>query len=282
MDRNRGTNRPRRAWRTDEEWKRLHARISPRRRWALPVRVAQIAAALLIVASGVVVTRYAARQRALVPPDVVVSTRRGERHEIRFDDGSVITLGAASEIRYAFSARQRRVELDGLADFSVAHDSARPFTVRVRNSQITDVGTEFTVRAYPGDSHIEVAVRSGHIAWRARPDSSQQIDLGPGDAASIDSSGASAVRHGADLARYSAWMSGRLAFENQPLREVGAELSRWFDVDVVFSDTSVANRRVTAVYGDPALGGVLDALSATLGVTYKRSGRTVTLSSKAP
>jgi transmembrane sensor len=212
----------------------------------------------------------------------VVATGRGERREIRFDDGTVITLGAASEMHYAFGATERRVELKGLANFRVARDAARPFTVRAGTSLITDLGTEFSVRAYASDSRIEVAVRSGHVVWRAQADSARATQLGPGDAGLCDSSGVVAVHHDTTALRAAEWMSGRLAFDDQTLLEVGAELSRWFDVDVRFADAGLASRRVTAVYADPALSGVLRALSASLKLTYERSGRTVTFSSKAP
>jgi transmembrane sensor len=244
------------------------------------------AAFLLLLGSAAVAVwvrdRSPGGAAAPVETSRVVATGRGERREIRFDDGTVITLGAASEMHYVVGVTERRVELTGLANFRVAHDSTRPFTVRAGNSLITDLGTEFSVRAYANDSRIEVAVRSGRVAWRAQADSARSTELGSGDAGIRDSSGVVAVHHDTTAVTTSQWMSGRLAFQDQTLLEVGAELSRWFDVDVRFADARVATCRVTAVFGDPALSSVLDALSASVGVTYVRSGRTVTFSSKSP
>ena len=91
--------------------------------------------------------------------------------------------------------------------------------------------------------------------------------------ATLDGEGGITVEHHADVVRYSAWMTGVLAFDNQPLTEVAAELGDGSIANVHIADASAARQRVTAVYSDPALADVLDALSATLRVRYERSGR---------
>jgi len=45
---------------------------------------------------------------------------------------------------------------------------------------------------------------------------------------------------------------------------------------------TLSGRRVSAIYNDPTLNGVLDALSATVGFTYARDGRVVTLRERNP
>jgi ferric-dicitrate binding protein FerR (iron transport regulator) len=58
-------------------------------------------------------------------------------------------------------------------------------------------------------------------------------------------------------------------------------LGRWFDADIRVASSTLARRRVSAVYSDPTLAGVLDALGATMGFTYERNGRVVTIRPKA-
>lgn len=72
-------------------------------------------------------------------------------------------------------------------------------------------------------------------------------------------------------------MDGGLSFENEPLRSVVLELSRWFDADIRIATPALGERRVSAVYHDPTLSGVIDALSATIGIHAVRSGRVITL-----
>ena len=69
-------------------------------------------------------------------------------------------------------------------------------------------------------------------------------------------------------------------FRDEPLSAVAEELERWFDADIDIANETLARRRVTAVYNDPSLSGVLEALEATFGVRIERTGRTITISER--
>ena len=43
------------------------------------------------------------------------------------------------------------------------------------------------------------------------------------------------------------WKEGRLVFRNESLDELAPKLRRWFDVDIVFADEKVKQRRFTGV-----------------------------------
>src|SRR5262249_24675475 len=73
-------------------------------------------------------------------------TRFGERRSILLSDGSRIGLNTESRIHVRLSNNRRLVELDtGEALFQVAHDSRRPFEVKVGKVLLRAVGTEFNV-----------------------------------------------------------------------------------------------------------------------------------------
>ena len=270
----------RRAWRTDAEWTHLRERIEgaelagpPRRNWRL---LRAIAAALVFAAAAGVGWKLRRSKEAEVR---VATTAAGERVVIRLADSSVVTLGPASRVRYAIGARQRDVELDGLADFAVVHDAARPFVVRSRNAVTTDLGTRFVVRAYDSDSAVEVAVTEGHVAVSGAP-ATAAVELHAGDVAQVRRAGAPLLAQRRDAAAKSAWVDGRLVFDNEPLARVVADLSRWFDADIRVAGGALEKRTVSAVYNDASLSDVLAALAATLGARVERSGRTVVISVK--
>jgi transmembrane sensor len=281
----------RERWRTDAGWSALHPELNARSvghhvpnaarfrftSWSRPL--VALAATLLIVAGGVTVSRTA-RRAGTVPLSAsaqVASTGRGERRQLRLDDGSVVTLGPESSVNYRLQADRRDVVLVGLANFSVTHDAKRPFTVSAGDVTTTDLGTEFVIRAYAADSNVVVAVSSGRVGVVVATEPRRSTDLAAGDVAVRIPGADLAVRRNTDLSRYTEWVQGRLAFENQTLREVASELSRWFDLDVRIADTALASRRITAVYETPSASDVLDAISAGLGVTYERQGKVVTL-----
>ncbi|MES2179918.1 MAG: FecR domain-containing protein [Gemmatimonadota bacterium] len=270
---------PRREWRTDREWDRLRARLTapgfeaPRPQWPRRAAVLLPAAAAVLLAV-LLVRRH--EPRADTPVQRVVATAAGERTTIRLSDSTVVALGPATTIRYRITASRRDVELEGLANFRVVHDSARPFVVRARNAVATDIGTEFSVRAYAVDSAVHVSVLHGEVGL-AGSGSSTGVRLIAGTAGHVDALGRAIRDEERSALAGTAWVDGRLLFENEILANVAIELSRWFDVTVDIPDPSLARKRITAVYTTPSLTGVLEALSATADARFEQRGRTITL-----
>jgi transmembrane sensor len=279
----------RRPWDTEQSWATLSERITaadaavpvsdtPHRSWRASrlVRYSSIAAALVGVIGTLVLRppKHAAEAR-------VVTTAAGERVTIRLADSSVITLGPASSVRYVLSDSLNSVELVGLADFQVRHDANRRFVVRARNAETVDIGTEFVVRAYATDSAVTVSVTEGRVALHSGT-SSPPRELSAGTVGRVAMDGTVTIDRPADIALHSAWVSGQLAFTDQALSAVALELSRTFDVDIRIPDTTLARRRISGVYSEPSVNGVLDAMTAALGARYERSGRIITLLPRRP
>lgn len=271
----------RRAWRTDQEWSRLRERIEAAE--PLPGRprlpswwVAAAAAAVVLIAAG---SRWQLAHRA--PSEVrTVATAAGERIVIHLADRSLVTVGPASTIRYRAGGMAREVEVEGLAAFDVVHDAARPFVVHAKNAVATDLGTRFVVRAYAADSGVEVAVASGAVSL-SNVARSTSIELRAGDVGRVGTTGTPSAGPRARAARDTAWIDGRLAFDDEPLTDVAVELGRWFDVEIRIADPALARRRVSAVYNAPSLADVIDALTTTFDARAERDGRVVTLSARS-
>ncbi|MEP6729757.1 MAG: FecR domain-containing protein [bacterium] len=276
----------RRPWRTDSEWQRLSERIRaaepsadverasrnivPAWRRAPSWFVTGLAAVLIGVASATLLHHTASRDEPRI-----VATGRGERVTIHLADSSVVTLGPASTVRYLLTDTSRTLELVGLANFDVRHDARRPFVVKARNTKTVDIGTTFVIRAYASDSVVTVAVTSGRVAVRAS-EAGAPRDLDAGTVGTVAANGAISLLR-ADASLYAAWTEGRLVFRDVPLSQVVAELSRTFDADIRIPDSTLSHRRVSGIYSDASLSGVLEALSAILGAHVERRGHTVTI-----
>ncbi len=117
----------------------------------------------------------------------VATTGVGERLTIQLADSSVVTIGPVSTVRYRTTASERSVTVEGVADFHVVHDTRRPFRVHAKNAVVTDVGTEFVVRAYAADSGVDVAVTSGVVAVSGS--TSDSVQLRAGEVAAVSANG---------------------------------------------------------------------------------------------
>jgi ferric-dicitrate binding protein FerR (iron transport regulator) len=241
--------------------------------------VALALAASLLVAIAAMLWRSAGEFGA-TERLVDVTTGAGERRELRLGDGTRILLGVASRLRYpsAMDRGARDVQLSGEAYFEVAHQPDRPFTVHAGNSLTRVLGTAFTVRAYEDAPVVQVVVASGRVSLRARtatPDAG--AELGAGQRGMLTRDGRTAVERAVDVEQSLAWTKGELVLDNVTLGEAARELERWYELEIHIGDTTLASRRVSAVFRNEAPDQVIEAVALAAGARIERSGRRVTL-----
>jgi len=283
----------RRDWNVDDAYVKVQSRINGWNRkiditplhrvfiapWARWEAVAIAAIALIAIASALT---FATSQRDTATTESVqwteTRTGPGETRELRLTDGSLIRLGPMTMLRHASSGRELNVELEGLAGFEVTHDPTRTFKVHAGAAEVVDIGTSFVVRAYPSDSAATVVVTSSRVALRPRARSAfapahvSPVELNPGEGAMVLSSGTVVIGKavGNEISQHLARLSGRLSFENLDMKTVAADLGNWFGVKVAIADSALGKRRITAMFNNPDLSEVLDAIAETTGSRYER------------
>jgi transmembrane sensor len=149
-------------WNVDAAWARVAPRLTVPAVASPPVAPSRVAprdatgwraaaALLLIAAGGATWWRVAAGPTEAAAETRERSTAPGQRASFELVDGSRVTLNAGSRLRWRadYGARTRDVQLEGEGYFEVRHDRARPFRVHARGAVAEDLGTRFTVRAYP-------------------------------------------------------------------------------------------------------------------------------------
>lgn len=259
-------------------------RTRPSRAFALPEArrrrlIVQAAAVVLLMIGGWFATKLLLRGAAAPGEQMrVAATAPGERATFRLPDGTGVMLGVASRLRYprGFADTVREVSLEGEAYFDVAHAEGRAFVVRAGGMIARDLGTQFTVRAYPEDPEARVVVRQGRVAvGAARAPASERV-VSPGQVGRVAEGRVIAVER-ADTSAYFAWIDGRLVLDGIPLGEALPELSRWFDLDFRLGDSALGKIPLTATLKTQPTAVVLENLSASLGARYRKQGRVVTL-----
>jgi ferric-dicitrate binding protein FerR (iron transport regulator) len=181
-----------------------------------------------------------------------ISTPRGGQYQMTLSDGSKVWLNAASSIKFpvAFSGNERKVEITGEAYFEVAPLSLKggqgkaPFIVNVAGKQEVEVlGTHFNINSYPDEASINTTLLEGKVKVtpvlnsQLTPDSYRDDNsqlLFPGQQSQLNTNGQISLNKNPNVEQVMAWKNGIFNFDNADLNMVLRQLSRWYDVDIVF------------------------------------------------
>ncbi len=160
-----------------------------------------------------------------------ISTPRGGQYQVILPDGTKVWLNAASSLKFptAFAGNQRNVELTGEAYFEVTKNPAKPFKVNVNNLDVKVLGTHFNIMAYGDEDAIKttllegsVQLTSGNTSNLLKPD--QQGIFKGNTIRVVDVDAEKAV----------AWKNGYFEFSRASIHDIMRQLSRWYDIDVIY------------------------------------------------
>jgi transmembrane sensor len=155
--------------------------------------------------------------------------RGGGKHSLVLADGTLAILDAASSIRYptAFSGKDRKVEVTGQVYFEVVHNANKPFFVTAKGQTIEDIGTHFNVNAFDDEPGLKTTLLEGSIKVGGNL-------LKPGQQA-IQNGGKLNILDHVNTQEVVAWKNDLFMFTNNTtLPFVMKQLSRWYDLDVVY------------------------------------------------
>ncbi len=177
-----------------------------------------------------------------------ISTPRGGQYNITLSDGSKVWLNAASSIRFpvVFIGNERKVEITGEAYFEVApqlisKEKKMPFIVKHhattgKNVEIEVMGTHFNVNAYDDEELVKTTLLEGMVKVSAPAKGNQTSRiLQPGQQAGINTNGKINVID-ADTEEAVAWKNGRFQYNSADLKTILRQMSRWYDVDIIYKD----------------------------------------------
>lgn len=184
--------------------------------------------------------RYVSENNAV--EELNLSVPKGGEFKITLEDSTEVWLNADSRLIYpsVFGVCERRVKVSGEAYFSVHHEEDRPFYVDTNDQTIRVYGTTFNVRNYPDDNLAYITLETGSIAL-SRPGvvHGGEVVMSPGHHATYDKDSERMSMTVVDPAVISSWRHGKFVFENQPLRCIMRDLSRWYDFDYEFADSDI-------------------------------------------
>lgn len=121
-----------------------------------------------------------------------ISNPTPQKKKLTLSDGSTVELSPNSTLSYPekFNSSKRYVILNGEANFNIAKDVAKPFSVYSNSVLITVLGTRFTVNSYEANNATKVILHEGRVMIKIADSSSGDITsqnikneyyLSPGD-----------------------------------------------------------------------------------------------------
>lgn len=161
-----------------------------------------------------------------------MTTPKGRQFSLVLSDGTKVWLNAASSITFptAFVGRERKINITGEVYFEVAHDANKPFVVTVKGMNVQVLGTHFNINSYGDQGSIKTTLLQGSI--KVSVAGKQQV-VKPGQQAQV-SGGDIKMLSDIDVASTVAWKNGFFSFESVDIKGVMKEISRWYDVEVIY------------------------------------------------
>ncbi len=269
-----------------------------------PLWLKWAAAAVLI--GFVVVAAIMFNRRQLQTDDGAkndIVTTRGTKSKVILPDGTKVWLNADTRLNFdkKFNGALREVYLDGEAFFDVAKNKDRPFIVHTSDIDIRVLGTAFNVKSYKEEATIEATLIHGSIQVTRQKECIPKIILSPNEKLVFNKfigkiveapehlpmvkekepqylvSKISIIESNDSSIVETAWIHNRLLFDGDTFKELAIKMERWFDVQIKFESTEVANYRLRGAFEDETIGEALKALQQITNFKFTVRDKTVTI-----
>lgn len=193
---------------------------------------------------------------------------KGEKLNLKLPDGSRVTLNSSSKLIFAekFGDNERRVTLIGEGYFEIVKNPNRPFIVSSGEISTTVLGTSFSIRAYPYDNEIKVAVVSGEVSVRHKSNGSNyhkapsSTIIEPSEMAVYSKVTETTVKESYDYMDLVAWKDGVIYFKDNNIAEVIEVLEKWYGVEFLVQKKLNMDRDYSGTFKNKPLDVVLEGL----------------------
>ncbi len=221
-------------------------------------------------------TNLRAPDQIALTPDF--ATAIAEIREITLEDGTIVTLGAKSEIAAAFSGDARRVTLlTGEAFFDVAKDASRPFYVAADDTVVRVVGTKFDVKRSAGQVHVAVlegvveVMKDEALTSTADSQAQKQV-LTAGLQVSVERRQSVPTASPLENIEPGAWRDGRLAYDNVRLKVIVDDVNRYAERPLRIASSDLEDLRLTTAFRTSEIPQMLEVLEVVQPIEVDDSG----------
>jgi len=204
----------------------------------------------------------------------LLSTPKGGEYQVVLSDGTKVWLNSASSLTFPeeFTGNARHVKLTGEAYFEVAKNKDKPFYVSINNVEVKVLGTHFNIAAYGDDKQITTTLLEGSVQVTKNH---RQSLIKPGQQAVVYNTNDEIKVSEANLAEAMAWRNDYFIFNNDDIRSIMKNVSRWYDVDVEYQGNFEDQRFGGTFYRFKSINELLHHLEEIGDIHFKIVGRRV-------
>ena len=286
----------------------VKTRAFSKKSYGLISRISGLAAAFLLVfLLGGLVSKYLLNIEADDSSVSSIYVPKGSKAMAVLPDGSEVWLNAGSNLSYhnsSYFKKNREVRLTGEAYFKVITDRDKPFVVKAKGLDITALGTEFNVKAYPEEKLLETTLVKGivKIQGKDKDDKDLNITLVPRQKVLCYTEGGSMVSteqvaqllstdedpanpagnvhppekvskavisSNVKTDMYTSWRNNQWIIEGMDIGQLAVLIERKYDVKIDFKSEELKAYRFTGTFQNETLEQVMQVLKLTVPMTYE-------------
>lgn len=256
---------------------------------AIVRRMAQWAAAAVIVLAAGWALFTATQKQALPNEYTVIKTAFGEKRKVWLPDSSVVVLNGNSSLKIPkiwLEDTIRNVWLEGEGYFEITKAKTPGkdfFVVHTNSMDVKVLGTKFNVNAY--SENASVALKEGKVQVlysNTMHDGKTAIyEMKPGDLVQLKPTeteepilGKTATEVVAD------WTTNEYHFDYTPLQDIAVMIEQRFGYAVSWQDNALAERTINGHMHAANLDELINALEITLNINIEKTEKRLTISSR--
>jgi len=228
-------------------------------------------AAIFLLAAFITAVLYLININTTTPEKLVATTNTTLNDTL--PDGSLVTLNKQSKIKYpAKFKKERTVQLQGEAFFTIAPDKAKPFHLHTNGVTITVLGTSFNVR--DNDTTTEIIVETGLVRVT---DSLHNVLLHAPERLILRKGDPALSKDSTRNQLYKYYRTKEFVCDDTPLWQLAASLEEAYNVKIDIADPQLRKLRIIATFRDAPLDQILSVIHETFRIEVTHIGNQVTL-----
>lgn len=167
----------------------------------------------------------------------------GQMSSVTLYDGTKVWLNSGTTLRYGsdFGVSSRQVILNGEAFFKVTKDKL-PFRVRLKNSEVEVLGTQFNAISFAEEKFSQVTLVDGSVKMNTLSGKEIAV-MKPSDQMTLSDDLKEITLKKVDTGFYRSWTEGKIVFREERLENIVERLERWYNVEIVLESPETANLR---------------------------------------